>query len=555
MRRLHRIAIAIAIVALAVVAVAVGCASPPPPSPPPARSTRYEDLTTLFGEWRSFQQPQRVDGAPDYSAAAMAAQARDLNGFANRLAGIDPAGWPIPQQVDYYVVRAEMHGLDFDHRVLVPWANNPAFYVTAYGDESDQPAREGPLAAGGVDLWKYALPLSAADAAAIGAGLQPIPTLLDQAKTNLTGNQKDLWIYGAKAIKAQSASLAAFAVKLGDAHPDLRATVDKARVATDALAAWLESQAPNKTGPSGIGVDNYNWYLKNVQLAPYTWQDEVTLMERELARSSAALALEEQKNARLPPQVPIAGAAEHDQRFGAAVTEYMAFLKDHDILTIRPDMDPGLRAHLGSFSPGPREFFGEVDARDPVVMRTHGYHWFDKGWMANVGHPSPVRQVPQLYNIFVTRTEGFATAFEELMLQAGMFDARPRSRELVYILVAERAARALGDLRMHSNEFTLEQASQFASDHTPRGWLSMSGNLVRGEQHLYLQQPAYGTSYVMGKIETDRLIAERRRQLGDAFTMKRFMDEFNAVGLVPIALVRWELTGELSDDVKRMLGR
>ena len=26
----------------------------------------------------------------------------------------------------------------------------------------------------------------------------------------------------------------------------------------------------------------------------------------------------------------------------------MAFLKDHDILTIRPDMDPGLRAHLGT---------------------------------------------------------------------------------------------------------------------------------------------------------------------------------------------------------------
>ena len=44
------------------------------------------------------------------------------------------------------------------------------------------------------------------------------------------------------------------------------------------------------------------------------------------------------------------------------------------------------------------------------------------------------------------------------MMQAGMFDARPRSRELIYILVAERAARALGDLRMHSNEFTLEQA-------------------------------------------------------------------------------------------------
>lgn len=555
---MRRFRLAMALVAssltLGLLVLASGCGTPPAPSPA-TKSTRYEDLTTLFAEWRTFQQPKRVAGVPDYTAAAMAAQQRDLAGMVSRLSAIDPTGWPIPQQVDYYVVRAEMRGLDFDHRVLKPWVNNPAFYVTAFMDESDQPAREGPLAAGGLDLWNYAHPLSDADATAIEAGLQPVPALLDQARVNLTGNQKDLWVYGVKAVKGQSADLTAFAAKIGTTRPSLTAAVQKAKDATDAFATWLESQSATKTGPSGIGVDNYNWYLKHVQLAPYTWQDEVTLMERELARSSAALALEERKNAALPAQTPIASAAEHDKKFGAAVYEYMAFLKDHDILTIRPDMDPGLRAHLGAFSPGPREFFGEVDARDPVVMRTHGFHWFDKGWMAHVSHPSPIRKVAQLYNLFNTRTEGFATAFEELMLQAGMFDARPRSRELIYILVAERAARALGDLYMHGNQFTLEQASQYASDHTPRGWLSMSGNLVRGEQHLYLQQPAYGTSYVIGKLDTDKLIAERRRQLGDGFTMRRFMDEFTAAGLVPMSLLRWELTGAMPDDVKRMLDR
>lgn len=547
-------ALVVSSLALGVAVLATACSTPPAPAPA-VKSTRYEDLTALFAEWRTFQQPTRVAGVPDYSNAAMEAQQRDLPAMQGRLAAIDPTGWPIPQQVDYDVVRAEMSGLDFDHRVLKPWVNNPAFYVTAFMDESDQPAREGPLAVGGVDLWKYAMPLSDADADAIDTGLKPIPALLQQARTNLTGNQRDLWIYGAKAVKTQSADLTAFLTKLGTGRPSLAATAQQAKEATDSFATWLDSQADSKTGPSGIGIDNYNWYLKHVQLAPYTWQDEVTLMERELARSSASLALEEQKNATLPPQTPMASAAEHDKKFGAAVYEYMAFLKDHDILTIRPDMDPGLRAHLGRFSPGPREFFGEVDARDPVVMRTHGFHWFDKGWMANVSHPSPIRKVAQLYNLFNTRTEGFATGFEELMLQAGMFDARPRSRELVYILLAERAARALGDLGMHANRFTLEQASQFASDHTPRGWLSMSGNLVRGEQHLYLQQPAYGTSYVIGKLEADKLIAERRRQLGDAFTMRRFMDEFTAAGLVPMALLRWELTGAMPDDVKRMLER
>lgn len=63
----------------------------------------------------------------------------------------------------------------------------------------------------------------------------------------------------------------------------------------------------------------------------------------------------------------------------------------------------------------------------------------------------------------------------------------------------------------------------------------------------------YGTSYVIGKLEIDKLIEGRRRQLGDAFTLKAYMDEFNAAGLIPMSLLRWELTGELPDDVRRML--
>jgi hypothetical protein len=532
--------------------VLVSCTPTPAPTEKP-RSTSYQDLVALFGEWRAFQRPKVVDGVPDYSEKAMAAQREELADYVSRLAAIDPSRWPVDQQADYHVVRAEMNGLDFDHRVLQPWASNPAFYVTVFPGESDQPAREGPFAHGGVELWQHKFPLSAASAATIDSGMRVIPALLAQAKTNLVGKGKDLWVYGVKSVRQQSADLTNLESQLTDSVGALRADVQRAKAATDSFAAWLDSVAPSKTGPSGVGVDNYDWYLKNVQLAPYTWRDEVTLMERELARAYAFLALEEQRNARLPQQSLIASASEHSRRFNSAVSEYMAFLRDHDILTIKDFMDPQLRGQIGTFSSGPREFFTEVDYRDPEVMRTHGYHWFDKGSMANEPHPSVIRRGPLLYNIFVTRTEGHATAWEEMMLQAGMFDARPRSRELVYVLLAERAARALGDLRMHSNEFTLEQASAFASANTPRGWLSMQGNLVRWEQHLYLQQPAYGTSYVIGKMEVERLLADRKRQLGDQFKMKTFMDEFNAAGLIPVSLLRWQLTGQLPDDVRRML--
>jgi Bacterial protein of unknown function (DUF885) len=523
------------------------------PAASASQTARYEDLVSLFAEWRTFQKPKLVDGVPDYSVKAMEAQQRELPRLQKKLASIDPKSWPIPQQVDWHLARAEMNGLDFDHRVLRPWARNPAFYVTVFPSRSDQPAREGPLALGSIELWTYSFPLTAERASELSKGLRTIPPFLEQAKKNLIGKSRDLWVMGAKSIRAQSASLAQLASRTENAPATLPADIQRAKAATDAFAEWLEQQAASKQDPSGIGVENYNWYLKNVQLSPYTWQDEVTIMEREHARAASFLALEEQRNAKLPQQVPIASAEEHARRFKEAVTEYMTFLKDREIMTITDDLEPALRAQIGRFREGPREFFTEVDYRDPEVMRTHGFHWFDLARMERAPHSSPLRRGPLLYNIFTTRTEGHATGWEEMMMQAGMFDSRPRSRELIYVLLAQRAARALGDLRMHANQFTLEQAAEFASANTPRGWLRLDANTVRTEQHLYLQQPAYGTSYVIGKVQMERLLAERKRQLGENFRMKSFMDEVMAAGLIPMSLLHWEVTGRLPDDLSRML--
>ena len=80
-------------------------------------SDKYEDLVTFFKEWREFQKPKVVDGVPDYTAQAMAEQKSRIPEFKKRLFDIDSRDWPIPQQVDYEIVRAEINGLEFDHRV------------------------------------------------------------------------------------------------------------------------------------------------------------------------------------------------------------------------------------------------------------------------------------------------------------------------------------------------------------------------------------------------------------------------------------------------------
>jgi uncharacterized protein (DUF885 family) len=468
----------------------------------------------------------------------MARQHRELKTWQRRLAALDQRSWTVAQQVDWKIVRAEMNGLDFDHRVLKPWVRNPDFYVTVFTDETDQPAREGPHALGGVEIFRFNLP---GDADELAQRLEHIPALLQQARGNLTGNARDLWVYGIRDVKAQREALADLARKAAG-HAALTAAVQRAIEATDGFVQWLEQQAPSKTAPSGVGVVNYDWYLANVQLVPYRWADEVLLMERELARARAMLLLEEQKNHALPEQAPLVSAEEHARKFDAGVTEYMAFLAQHDVLTIRKDMDPALRAHVGHYTPKrPLEFFTEVDYRDPALMRTHGYHWFDLARLEHDPNPDPIRRGALLYNIFNTRTEGFATAMEEMMMHEGLCDSRPRSRELIWVLLAQRAARALGDLRQHANQMSLEEAAKFASANTPRGWLRLSGETVWFEQHLYLEQPGYGTSYVIGKLGIDEIIS---RKLASGSSLRQFMDEKDAAGLIPVSLLRWEMTGD-----------
>ena len=45
-------------------------------------------------------------------------------------------------------------------------------------------------------------------------------------------------------------------------------------------------------------------------------------------------------------------------------------------------------------------------------------------------------------------------------------------------------------------------------------------------------------------MQIEQLMGVRRRQLGEAFTVRRFMDELDACGLIPMSLIAWELTGE-----------
>ncbi|MEJ2501870.1 MAG: DUF885 family protein [Gemmatimonadota bacterium] len=535
------------ILALAVLVVLV--ALPPGAVPLAAQSAEYQDLVALFGDWRAFERPLVVDGVPDYTAPAMARQQAELRDWKERLWAFDIDGWPVAHQIDWHIVRAEMNGLDFDHRVRRPWARDPAFYVMMYPSESDVPAHEGPVMHGWIDTWTYDHPLSDGAAAELAARFATIPAVLDQARGNLAGSDaRDLWHAGIRSFEGQAADLRAYRERVAGTSAALDAALADAVVASERFAEWLAAELPGKTGPSGVGRDAYTWYMHNVHLSPYSWAEQVTLMRRELARSHATLRLEENRNRGLPELERIASAEEYDRRLDESVDRYMRFLEEEAVETVEPWMRGALAAVSGSFTPAEpgeiRNFFQEVIYRDPDAFRPHMHHWIELARMREDPHESPIRRVPQLSNIYDHRSEGLATGVEEWFMHLGLLeDNSPRARELVWIMVAQRAARATSGLMLHGREFDMEEAVDFAGKWTPRGWLP-DGDLVRFEQQLYLRQPGYGTSYLAGKAQIEALMAEVALQRGDDFSIKGFFDDFYAAGVIPTVLVRWEMTGE-----------
>ncbi len=520
----------------------------PAPDPVPETGGSHADLVELFHEWRAFERPGFVDGIPDYSEAAMERQHRELADWRARLDALAPESWAVAGQVDWHLVRAEMNGLDFDHRVRRPWARDPAFYVMIFPAESDVPAHEGAVIHSFIDLWKEDYPLSSEAASDLAGRIGTIPATLDRARSNLAAsNARDLWLSGIRSFRRQAADLVEFGEQVAGVSADLEEAIAAAREASTGFADWLEAEAPNRTGESGIGQENYTWLMQRVHLVPWSWEEQVTLMRRELARSHSSMRFEENRNRDLPELERIASEAEYDRRLDQSVDRYLEFLEREEIQTVEPWMEPALRAVNGSFAPleNPedlRNFFNEVIYRDPDAFRPHMHHWIELAAMREAPHPSPIRRVPSLYNIFDNRSEGLATGVEEMFMHLGLLEGSPRSRELTWIMLAQRAARALSGLRLHGQTFEMEEAVEHAMRWTPRGWLT-EGALVRGEQQLYLRQPGYGTSYVTGKIQIEELLAEYALEEGEDFTIKRFFDSFYGAGIIPITLIRWEMTG------------
>ena len=534
-------------------------AAPKHRTTPATSVSGHEQLVKLFTDWRAFNHPVIVNGRPDYGASAMAEKAARLPTFRQRFEEIDRKGWGVPQLGDYRLVEAEMNGLDFFLRVLRPWARDPDFYQTVFAEMSDVPAHEGPSAEPNIDLYNFTYPLSRADDARLTQLLAAVPAMLVDARVNLANSHAgDLWAYGDRAFLEQAEALAGLEAgtlvmndlagkrraSLEGATPELRAATHRARTASEEFARWIKAEAGRHTGPSGVGKANYDWYLNHVLISPWTFDQQATLLQHELDRSLASLRLEEVRNRALSPIPEISDPAEYRRLAERRTAKIYALLVDTGIIPDRPYFHAALAAQTGNYvPPAERNFFTNVTALDPLPLLSHQTHWIELARLRHEPHPSPIRDVPPLFNIFEDRSEGFATAMEEVVMQAGLYDEIPHGRELVWVMLANRAARGLASLRVQANEIGLAEAGHFHAEWTPRGWSDANSRLVGFEQLLYLRQPGYGPSYIVGKAQLDHLLASashRAEVEHRPFVARDVFASIFASGIVPPSLIEAE---------------
>ncbi|MAF62225.1 MULTISPECIES: DUF885 family protein [Pseudomonadota] len=514
----------------------------------------YAALLALYDEFRTLTVPEMTRGVPDYTPAAMQRQAERLAGLQQRLRAIDDSTWPIAERVDYMVVLAEMRGMEFQHRVMQPWRRDPAFYSTTN-------LGFGPKMHGAFGIPE--LPLNGDALARFKASLEAVPAALRQARINLTDPRGDLARLAIVQKQVEINVFAELAAHAAKVQPELVQPAKRAQAAAAEFKAWLESIEAGLPAHGGVGKENYAWYLKNVLLLPYTPEEVETIGEREYQRQVAFLKIEEHRNRAIPMPEPVTTRAAFDAKRKAEDEHLLKQLRDGQWVTI-PDYvqhDPEEGPYVFPFERDPSKpglfdpplnlhFFFQAEFRDGLPLRAHNLpgHMFDGLQAAR--DTRPVRGKPRLFFVNGLRNEGWAFYLEEMILQAGMLEDRPKTREIDYILGAKRAARVVPEIRMQANEWTWKQANESLIARTPK-WMKPGDAVAQFDIELYLRQPGYGIGYYMGKVELEKLLAEVAMQQGEAFDIKAFHDRFRAAGSIPISLIRWEMTGR-DDEVRTM---
>jgi uncharacterized protein (DUF885 family) len=542
-----------------------------------AKTDALDQFASEFWTWRAQYRPFSFDDVPrmehagrvrDWSAAAIAKQRADLAEFERRWKAMSTDGWPVGRKVDYRLMGSALARIRWELDVNPRWQRDPAFYVEQTVDALQEELMV-PLPPGAQ--------FDEARSREIVARTENIPSILEQGKLNLSAIAPfaQLTIAMLSDIDARLARVERGVSPLlssDDQRARFRTSIAKASKAFIDYREWLKQNLPNMRQDFALGGKAYGFFLHNVALLPYTPEQLLTMARQDFERVLAMESYERQRDIRAPELKLAATAEEEAARMVRDDANIRRYLTEHQILTVPPDLPhwtvkpaPEYIAALDGFGElddftGPSRpqqagtrwinppsndlrYFWKAYAQD---ARTTGVHEGVPGHFFQLSlsrrNPDPIRR--QYYDSGANEGIGFYA--EEMMLAAGLYDDSPRSREIIYNFARLRALRVEVDVKLALGQFTIPRAADYLSRTVP-----LDKGTAQGEAAGFATAPGLGIAYEIGKLQIERMLADRRLQQGAKFTLREFHDYVWSNGNVPLSLQRWELLG-LDDDIKKV---
>ena len=535
--------------------------------PPVTEKQALDKLAADFWIWRATNAPftgddvnrlERPGGPRDWSQSAIEKRRSDVQAFEQRWRKIDSSQWPVPAQVDYRLIGSALARVRWELDINPRWKRDPNFYI----EQTLTPV---------VEALTVPAPYNEERSREILTRLQNIPTLLQQARENLTAMPAPFATVAAQGlqdIRGRMQKMAAALAGQTKIEPEVLArSADQAGEALEQFRSWLQEKTLSLPEQTALGREAYLFFLRKVALMPYPPEELLAMGRQEWNRAVAFETYEKQRNKDVPPLALAKDLPSWIKDAAAQESAIRKFLQDRGTLTVPPWLQhytlrpmPEYLGVLG-FSenddftspsrlgencirymtePSPNAgYFFRATAQDPRPLTVHEGipgHYFQLclSWK----HEDPIRR--HYYDSGANEGIGFYA--EEMMLQMGLFDDSPHTREIIYNFMRLRALRVEVDVRLGLGEFTLDQAAKYLQEKVP-----MDSATAQQEAIAFSTGPAQGMTYQIGKLQITKLLAEARLRQGDKFDLRAFHDFVWKNGNVPIALQRWEYLGDPSD--------
>jgi len=522
-----------------------------------------DKLADNFWTWRAKYAPftgddvnriERPGGTRDWSRVSIDNRRKDLAEFETRWKKIDIDGWPIPKQVDYKLIGSALSRVHWELDINPRWKRDPNFYI------------EQTLTAL-VEALTVPAPYDEARSKEILTRVANIPSVLQQGEANLDKPPAPFATVAAQNLDGIRERLRKMASALAGSttlkEQELSSAVERAADALEKFRERLQHKISTLPQQTALGRDAYVFFLKNVALMPYSPEELLAMGQQEWNRAVAFEAYEKNRNRDVPPLKIADNIDDWIKDAAAKELSIRKFLDEHGILTVpdwiqhytlRPTPEylralgftenddftspSRLKENCIRYVPEPSDnlgYFWRATAQDPRPITVHEGipgHYFQLclSWK----HEDPIRR--HYYDSGANEGIGFYA--EEMMLQAGLFDDSPHTREIIYNFMRLRALRVEVDVKLALGEFTLEQAAKYLEQKVP-----MDSGTAHQEAIAFSTGPGQALTYQIGKLQIMKLLAEARMQQGEKFNLRAFHDFVWKNGNVPIALQRWEYLG------------